>query len=342
MDTELLKGEIDMYLADHARTPRSMDDVSALERAIYTKVRRRYGSMDSRREVSRFISNYLLLGRYKHIHDRFVARSVNSYSGRRKVFAARRAMGRLGGYALPVKSNVPASSAAVTSSSTMVDAPDSADLEDEMKGFEQPTGLFFAQPGRLRGRVVTVAFGEPGNLCKVVVPADGRKRVPSQRIDAARVAHWTRQDRKMYKQQNDIMGCSAHAAAISAQVATDLVPGEPLQWEWLHLCSFKMGGIDNQPQVAGNLVAGTYDCNTAMITIEDTLKALAMEGNVFDVEIEATLYPGTHLAMQIDYKVTCNGKLSTTHFFPMSTDAVMKGEITVAKELFRKYFGLPG
>ncbi len=294
---------------------------------------------------------------YPRIAAAHTAKSVQSFGGRRKVDAGPGAFLKLGnvvgtfsdtGAAAAGPSSGGAASAAAAAhdpTATVPPAGKRAKLLDDDAGAPggaanalPPPELQMFQPGRMAARVPTVSFGlalNPFGCPKPVI----RKTTGVQTIDRARVRHWARINRKNATPQNSVMKCSAKDAAIMAQVQTDLLNGEPKQWEWLHLCSFKMGGIFGNPQVPGNLVAGTYDCNTAMITLEDAIKRLAERDNmVFEVCVSATMYPGTHLAMMINYEVTCNGRTTLTHFYPMSTDQVMRGEIRVAVDVLRRFF----
>ena len=86
-------------------------------------------------------------------------------------------------------------------------------------------------------------------------------------IDKAAVQAWT--GRKREKSQKSVMGASARDVAKNA----GFDPHDGLGWEWLHLVAHSMGGIDFEgPQVANNLVAGTSECNTQMIIVEEFLK----------------------------------------------------------------------
>lgn len=288
--------------------------------------------------------------KFPSIRDAVANRSARPYGGRHKVdpgSAASSSSSSSSGSASSAPVAMMGSHAAYVTNNKRKRAAEDAD-EDAPKpkdvstvGIEeylQPTGLFMAQPQRLRARKPTVSFANPANSTKH--PAVVSKKVPRQQIDAARIKYWSRQERKSFQQQNDVMGCSAELAATAARLQVMLSPSHKQQWEWLHLCSFKMGGIDGTPQSSGNLVAGTYDCNTEMMAIEEAIKMLALEGHVFHVSVNAYMYPDTHVAMEIEYVVECNGITSTTHFFPMSTDTVVKGETQAAIKLLRSYFKL--
>jgi uncharacterized protein DUF4157 len=69
--------------------------------------------------------------------------------------------------------------------------------------------------------------------------------------------------------QNTVMGASAGDVVANAGFHKD----EGLGWEWLHMIAHSMGGLAvHGPQVAGNLVAGTSECNTQMIVVEELIK----------------------------------------------------------------------
>jgi hypothetical protein len=69
--------------------------------------------------------------------------------------------------------------------------------------------------------------------------------------------------------QGQVMGASAGDAAENA----GFVRNEGEGWEWLHMIAHSMGGLEVQgPQVEGNLVAGTGECNSQMIVVEEFIK----------------------------------------------------------------------
>lgn len=84
------------------------------------------------------------------------------------------------------------------------------------------------------------------------------------------------QGQKRSQDQGTVMGESARDVALNA----GFDPDEGEGWEWLHMIAHSMGGIDVQgPQVAGNLVAGTGECNTQMIIVEEFIKDIVQKAN---------------------------------------------------------------
>lgn len=338
MKYEELCAQIDSYVErGKYRRPKNMVDLGRIFSNFWGRHRRSVVETGTAKEDLRGKVYQYFIDKFPNIRDVSVQKSVSSFSGRRKVEPKEGAFGKMGEHTVKV-SNKDEKRGTKRNRDAMEDDP-GVNIPPEIDDYLQPTGLFLCQPNRLQGRIPTVSFDEPVNVCKGIDPVT-QKRVPRQIIDANRVRVWARQNRKNYSAQNTIMRCSAIACATAANLQVMLVRGTPLQWEWLHLCAFKLGGINGSPQQAGNLVAGTYDCNTAMITLENSIKILALEGNIFFIEVIAAMYPGTHVAMEICYRVECNDKVSETFFYPMSTDQVMKGEMPVALKLMRAFFDL--
>ncbi|MEA2463037.1 MAG: non-specific endonuclease, partial [Acidobacteriota bacterium] len=74
------------------------------------------------------------------------------------------------------------------------------------------------------------------------------------------------------------------------------------KWEWLHMVGHSVGG-DNEPD---NLVAGTFDANTAMIPFERGVMAEQSKlklGESIQYDVTAILVPGTHVATSITVSV---------------------------------------
>ncbi len=92
------------------------------------------------------------------------------------------------------------------------------------------------------------------------------KTVNGDELDHHLIKIWSGKTRE--KSQVEVMGISASRAAYLAGYTG---PGD---WEWLHLIAHSMGGMMEGPgpQVPDNLVAGTSECNAAMIMVEDAIK----------------------------------------------------------------------
>lgn len=96
--------------------------------------------------------------------------------------------------------------------------------------------------------------------------------------------------------QISIMGVSAgemakaagYDEAIDPEFANDTTHGGKLKhgWQWLHMISYALGGpTATGPQVATNLVVGTTAANTAMIMVEDAIKALITDRIVASAKV---------------------------------------------------------
>ncbi len=107
---------------------------------------------------------------------------------------------------------------------------------------------------------------DPSELTKLVVSEGPYKLAQNFGITPLELKNWSG-DRKT--DQNKVMGASAADVAENAGFDRDDGRG----WEWLHLIAYSMGGLEvHGPQVSGNLVAGTSECNTQMIIVEEFLK----------------------------------------------------------------------
>lgn len=196
----------------------------------------------------------------------------------------------------------------------------------------------------------------PGVISNPVViapPTGGIKRVARQTLDPDRLKNWKAADRRGFIGQNEVMNkVSAETAALCALQETQVHKAPATNfgnsaWEWLHLVSFKMGGIDNTPQQSANLVAGTYECNSQMISIEEAIKDFVLiDGLTLGLEVTATCIEGTHVGKSIDYKVlyTPTGKTEiafTQTFDPLSHVNPFSGDKAVFDKAMRRHFGLP-
>lgn len=105
-----------------------------------------------------------------------------------------------------------------------------------------------------------------------VLASDEIKEANNAQITKSVIESWEGKDREL--QQNQVMGMSAGEAVADA----GFNPKEGKGWEWLHLIAHSMGGIEIiGPQRAENLVAGTSECNTQMIIVEEFLKDIVQK-----------------------------------------------------------------
>ncbi len=109
--------------------------------------------------------------------------------------------------------------------------------------------------------------GNAADLGLRTAPSDELKEARNSSIDKESIEYWSGRDRS--EDQKAVMGASA--GEVAANAGYDAKEGKG--WEWLHLIAHSMGGIETiGPQVAGNLVVGTSECNTQMIIVEEFLK----------------------------------------------------------------------
>jgi hypothetical protein len=141
---------------------------------------------------------------------------------------------------------------------------------------------------------------------KDVKPSPEFKRAQNSGITKEVLESWHGKEREL--QQGQVMGMSAADAAANAGFNRD----EGLGWEWLHLIAHSMGGIQVVgPQVAENLVAGTSECNTQMIIVEEFLKDIIRktEGRA-RLHVQASMYdPQRHIGDRITYDFVIYDKL---------------------------------
>lgn len=126
----------------------------------------------------------------------------------------------------------------------------------------------------------------------------GIKQARSSKITPSTIKAWHGQKRS--KQQAEVMGMSAGDAAKNG----GFNPKEGKGWEWLHLIAHSMGGIEKLgPQVADNLVAGTSECNTQMIIVEEFLKDLVLKsGGTATLYVGVTMFDAArHIGNKISY-----------------------------------------
>ncbi len=194
----------------------------------------------------------------------------------------------------------------------------------------------------------TVSWNNTG-----IAPPNGDvKHVAKQKLDPDRLKHWQRQERRGFPDQNTVMnGVSAVSAANCALPGVEVNKAPSTNygnssWEWLHLVSFKMGGIDNLPQQSDNLVAGTYECNSLMISLEEAIKDLVLiDGLTLSVAVDAKCYPGTHVGTLIDYRGYYQKSLTEEiafdcHFNPLVHVNPSSGDKGIFKKALNRHFGL--
>ena len=139
---------------------------------------------------------------------------------------------------------------------------------------------------------------DPGQLKLTPPPSSDVKLGNNWQIDPQAIEGWSGKKRSI--DQGQVMGASAADVAENAGFDRD----EGLGWEWLHMIAHSMGGIAVQgPQVEGNLVAGTSECNSQMIVVEEFLKDLVTRNKG-----KAALFVGVrmfdplrHIGEQITY-----------------------------------------
>ncbi len=162
--------------------------------------------------------------------------------------------------------------------------------------------------------------GDPSVL-KIVGSPEGYKLAENFKITPAELKAWSGVKRSASQAQ--VMGASAADAAENAGYDRN----EGLGWEWLHLIAHSMGGVHGLgPQVSANLVAGTSECNTQMIIVEELIKDhVERSGGHAALWVGVDLLdPVRHIASRIGYDFELyNAKgeavgVYHAEFFPLS------------------------
>ncbi|MFO0889944.1 MAG: DNA/RNA non-specific endonuclease [Isosphaeraceae bacterium] len=111
-------------------------------------------------------------------------------------------------------------------------------------------------------------------------------------------------------------------------------------WEWLHLLGVQLGG----PNACENLVAGTFEANSAMIPIENAIKIALKKGfTKITYEISATLHGKTHIGDLITQTVTYKGKAPFSYpVFACRTEAFTSFEAKMLYYGIAEYLELKG
>jgi hypothetical protein len=130
-----------------------------------------------------------------------------------------------------------------------------------------------------------------------VAPGSEKVKVAENRLTPKDLRYWSGEERS--ESQIQVMGASA--ADVAENAGFDRSEG--LGWEWLHLIAHSMGGMRIVgPQVAGNLVCGTAECNTQMIIVEEFIKDLVARGHNARLAVFARMSdPVRHIAESITY-----------------------------------------
>lgn len=117
--------------------------------------------------------------------------------------------------------------------------------------------------------------------------------------------------------RNGAMGGSARNYARAVFENADWVSEK--SWEWLHIVGHALGGNNE----VGNLVAGTFDANTAMIPHEKAIGDATREGRYVTVKYEVALYPDSWVAIDVTMTYSWIGPQGfhfERHNIPAQTD----------------------
>lgn len=217
-----------------------------------------------------------------------------------------------------------------------------------------PGGTFLYRYGRIGPRVTlyleekpqtyspikTVSF-EPHITDSAVLPApDNHQKYQELRLTKedylARIEQRSTQKHRSPSQPS-AMGRKGRKKYASATREAEKVGFKPGAFEWLHLIAYFMYG--NEGQKHENLVGGTRDANTAMMFVEEFIPLL-LENFPFGIVIKvaADLFPGTHFAKNIIYKIETilqNGNTKTFMTFEFDAQRQSKPDM-----IEREYLGI--
>lgn len=131
-------------------------------------------------------------------------------------------------------------------------------------------------------------------------------------------------DRMRTPSQNNVMGESAseHVQSLIRDGILVLENQDQISWHWCHLVAFSMLPTE-KAQKSPNLVCATAACNGHMANIEAAVKKFIYEfKRPLSLEVTATKYLNTHVALKIRYRIyDKNGSgLSHIEYFDALTD----------------------
>lgn len=231
---------------------------------------------------------------------------------------------------------------------TMSSPPASTSSEYHLGPYSGDFQLFYKTTALVPRPPLPLAplFGGPAPTNPTKHPITGpQKIIPEQKITKERVEEWALMaltEVNRGESQGQVMGCSARDAILAANYGLTYTDscGDKADWEceWLHLVAYSLGGIDNSPQQADNLVAGLAESNSAMISIEDAVKHIVTtrDQNLY-ISVTATCILNTHVAQSIVYEIRKNprpkGKgpdwVYTVQFNPLWPNDQVKGDTSL-------------
>ena len=171
----------------------------------------------------------------------------------------------------------------------------------------------------------------------LTTPLDTFRVAVNEQLSADELRAWSGRERSV--DQGVVMGASAGDAAQSAGFARNEGKG----WEWLHLIAHSMGGMQVKgPQVAENLVAGTSECNSQMIVVEEFLKdyvttnegraALVVQAEMFD----ARRHIGRTIVYDFEFYNSKNEPVAVYHY---RFDALSRRQPMAMENRTQRYSG---
>jgi hypothetical protein len=164
-------------------------------------------------------------------------------------------------------------------------------MDSSTTGLEKTRTLFFY----LKEQVSNATQTKDANQSQTEIKAGSTKEM-NDVITKSNIQVWEPMKTRSMSQNSVMNGVSAAQEAASLGMDSG-------DWHWCHLIAHSMGALGN-PQVPGNLVAGTAACNGAMAFLEKAIKEYVKKtGYKVHVSVIAQLIPPTHVAKAIKYKV---------------------------------------
>ena len=204
---------------------------------------------------------------------------------------------------------------------------------------ENDYGAIYGEGGPPTSGMATIdpARATDPSALGLTTPRDHFRVAVNEQLSADELRAWSGRERSV--DQGVVMGASAGDAAQSAGFARNEGKG----WEWLHLIAHSMGGIQVQgPQVADNLVAGTSECNSQMIVVEEFLKdyvatnegraALMVQAEMFDTR----RHIGRTIVYDFEFYNRKNEPVAVYHY---SFDALSRRQPMAMENRTQRYSG---
>jgi hypothetical protein len=139
------------------------------------------------------------------------------------------------------------------------------------------------------------------------------------------------------KNTGSVMGMSALEAAQKANINPT---GE---WAWMHLIAYALGGINGYPDVPGNLIAGTHECNIHHLVAESAVKKLILDQNTsltITYKLHGWYNLDWHVVEFLDYKVSVPNQPNRSYKFKFKcfrTEIGYGGDVEIVFNVLKQH-----